>query len=300
MKKKGFRVFSLPAFPTILIVAAAAALLVYVFWTETEGALAYIAYLLSTYALIVGVSGLCRLFPWIGQRFKSSRLMTKLHENERLARYLDDPVYRTQLTLFFSVAVNAVYIGVKLVSGLYARSNWLIAFALYYVVLTALRVSLVNYVRRHEIGTDITAEYRRYRWIGFLLLAMNLVLSIIIARMVGHNDAYVYPGVLIYAMAAYTFYAIILATVNVFRFRRHGSPVLSAIKVVSLTAAMVAMLSLEAAMLAQFGADDDPTFRGTMLGVSGLVVSLIILGMAVYMIVNANKKMKSREAKANE
>ena len=75
---------------------------------------------------------------------------------------------------------------------------------------------------------------------------------------------------------------------------------LSAIKVVSLTAAMVAMLSLEAAMLAQFGADDDPTFRGTMLGVSGLVVSLIILGMAVYMIVNANKKMKSREAKANE
>ena len=295
MKKKGPSVFSLPAVPTILIVAAAAVLLVYVFSTSTEGALAYIAYLFSTYALIVGVSGLCRLFPWIGQRFKSSRLMTKLHENERLARYLDDPVYRTQLTLFFSVAVNAVYICIKLVSGIYTRSNWLIAFAMYYTVLTALRVSLVNYVRRHKIGEDITAEYRRHRWIGILLLAMNLVLSIIIARMVGHNDAYVYPGVLIYAMAAYTFYAIILATVNVFRFRRHGSPVLSAIKVVSLTAAMVAMLSLEAAMLAQFGADD-PMFRGTMLGISGLAVSLIILGMAVYMIFNATKKMRSREA----
>ena len=226
--------------------------------------------------------------------------MTKLHENERFARYLDDPVYRTQLTLFFSVAVNAVYICIKLVSGIYTRSNWLIAFAMYYTVLTALRVSLVNYVRRHKIGEDITAEYRRYRWIGILLLAMNLVLSIIIARMVGHNDAYVYPGVMIYAMAAYTFYAIILATVNVFRFRRHGSPVLSAIKVVSLTAAMVAMLSLEAAMLAQFGGEDSGTFRGKMLGISGLVVSLIILGMAVYMIVNATKKMKSQEAETNE
>ncbi len=300
MKKGKSPVFFLPAGPTLLIIAVAAALLVFVFSTGTEGSLAYISYLLSTYALIVGVSGLCRLFPWIGQRFKSSRLMTKLHENERLARYLDDPVYRTQLTLFFSVVVNAVYIGIKLISGIYARSNWLIAFALYYAVLTALRVSLMNYVRRHKIGEDITAEYRRYRWIGILLLAMNLVLSIIIARMVGHNDAYVYPGVLIYAMAAYTFYAIILATVNVFRFRRHGSPVLSAIKVVSLTAVMVAMLSLEAAMLAQFGVDDDPTFRGTMLGISGLVVSLIILGMAVYMIVNATKKMKSREAETNE
>ena len=291
MKKGKSRVFSLPAVSTLLIIAVAAALLVFVFSTGIEGPLAYISYLTSTYALIVGVSGLRRLFPWLGE---------KLRRSPRIARYLDDLVYRTQLTLFFSVAVNAVYIGIKLVSGIYARSNWLIAFALYYIVLTALRVSLVNYVRRHKIGEDITAEYRRYRWIGILLLAVNLVLSIIIARMVVHNDAYVYPGMLIYAMAAYTFYAIILATVNVFRFRRHGSPVLSAIKVVSLTAAMVAMLSLEAAMLAQFGADDDPTFRGTMLGVSGLVVSLIILGMAVYMIVNANKKMKSREAKANE
>ena len=300
MKKKRSLVFSLPPLPTVLIVLTAVALLVYVLSTGTEGPLAYVAYLLSTYALIVGLSGLCRLFPWLGQELKSSRLMTKLHKNERLARYLDDPVYRTQLTLFFSVDVNAVYISIKLISGVYYRSGWLIAFALYYVVLTALRVSLVNYVRRRKIGEDITAEYRRYRWIGILLLAMNLVLSIIIARMVGHNDAYVYPGMLIYAMAAYTFYAIILATVNVFRFRVHGSPVLSAVKVVSLTAAMVAMLSLEAAMLAQFGGEDSGTFRATMLGVSGLVVSLIILGMAFYMIVKATKKTKFQEAKNHE
>ena len=34
-----------------------------------------------------------------------------------------------------------------------------------------LRVSPVNYVRRHVIGEDIPTEYRRYRWIGILLLA---------------------------------------------------------------------------------------------------------------------------------
>ena len=68
---------------------------------------------------------------------------------------------------------------------------------------------------------------------------------------------YEYPGVLIYAMAAYFFYAVIIAATNVVKFRRHGSPILSAAKAINLVAAMVSILSLETAMLAQFGSDND-------------------------------------------
>lgn len=297
---KKWKWYSLPTLPTLLLTALSAVLLIVVFTTQDNGPLAYFSYLLSTYALIVVVAGLVRLIPKIGRGVTRSRLLGRLHEHERLTPYLDDPVYRTQINLYFGVAVNFAYIFIKLFTGLAARSEWLIVFALYYAVLTGLRISLVNYVRRKAIRSDLIAEYRRYRLVGMLLVLMNIVLSIIIARMIGHNDTYDYPGVLIYAMAAYVFYAVIMAAVNVFRFRRHGSPIVSAIKVVSLTAALVALLSLEAAMLQRFGDADDSYFRGMMIGLSGLGVSLILLSMSIYMILHASRKLKQMGENENE
>ena len=160
MKKIIRRFFALPIVPTLLIVLSAAAFLVLVFSTGDGSFLNYAAYLYSAYALIVGTSGLCRLFPWLKRRLAASRVTGKLHENEQLAKYLDDPIYRTQISLAFSMAVNAAYILIKLVSGILYRSDWLIVFAVYYVVLTLLRVSLVNYVRRNSVKENIKAEYR--------------------------------------------------------------------------------------------------------------------------------------------
>ena len=259
-----------------------------------------ISYLLSTYALILGVSGLARLFRAVGTMFRNSRLMRKLHENAQLARYLDDVFFRTEINLYFGTAVNALYIFIKFFSGVALHSGWLIAFALYYTVLTILRASLVNYIRKNEMQHDLRAEYRRYRLVGLLLVGLNMVLSGILNRMIGYNEAYDYPGVLIYAMDAYTFYAVILAVIGLFRFRRHGSPVLSAIKVVNLSAALVALLSLEAAMLQHFGPNDSSCFRHTMLGVSGLVASLILLSMSVTMTVHASKQLKQMGENDNE
>lgn len=297
---KKYRWYSLPALPTLLIVAAAAALLFFVFRTGNFGPLAYVSYLLSTYALVVGVSGLTRFFPRVGQAIPNTRLMRTLHRNAHTARYLDDPLFRAEINLYFGTAVNALYIFIKFFTGVALRSGWLIAFALYYTVLTILRASLVNYVRQNEMKHDLRAEYRRYRLVGILLLGLNVVLSGIIARMIANNEAYDYPGILIYAMAAYTFYAVILSIVGLIRFRHHGSPILSAIKVVNLTATMVALLSLEATMLQRFDDGNDWTFRGTMIGLSGLVASLILLSMSIYMIVHASKKLKKMGENKNE
>ena len=289
---KKYRWYSLSALPTMLIVAVAAALLTLVFTRDMGTFLTYFSYLLSTYALILGVSGLTRLFRTLGKMLRDSRLMRKLRENVHLGRYLDDSLFRAEVNLYFGTAVNALYIFIKFFAGVALHSGWLIAFALYYVVLTILRASLVQYVRQNEMKHDLRAEYRRYRLVGMLLVGLNVVLSGILTRMIGYNEAYDYPGVLIYAMDAYTFYAVILAIVGLIRFRRHGSPVLSAIKVVNLSAALVALLSLEAAMLQHFGPGDSSHFRQTMLGVSGLAASVILLSISIYMIVHASKNLK--------
>lgn len=49
---------------------------------------------------------------------------------------------------------------------------------------------------------------------------------------VSKNSGFTYPGMLIYLMALYTFYAVISAVMNVIKFRKYGSPVMSAAKVI--------------------------------------------------------------------
>jgi hypothetical protein len=88
----------------------------------------------------------------------------------------------------------------------------------------------------------------------------------------------------------------ITAIINVVKFRKLGSPILSAAMIVNLTAAMVSMLSLETAMLAEFGSDE-PIFRRYMTGASGGVVCTFVLGMAIYMIVRSTRYIKQSRAK---
>ena len=92
-------------------------------------------------------------------------------------------------------------------------------------------------------------------------------------------------------MAAYSFYAVTIAIINIVKTRRHKSPILSATEAINLVAALVSILSLETAMLAQFGGDDDPMFRRVITGVTGGVVCTIVICMAIYMIWRASKKM---------
>ena len=177
-------------------------------------------------------------------------------------------------------------------SGIYYRSVWFAALAIYYILLAAMRFMLIRRKKRYTGTSEIEIEFHRYRACGITLLIMNEALAGIVIFMVYQNRGFDYPGLLIYAMAMYSFYAVISAVVNLVKFRKHGSPVLSASKTITLVAAMVSMLSLETAMLSRFGSNDTPQFRAIMTGATGGGVCTIVICMAIYMIVKANKNLK--------
>ena len=94
-------------------------------------------------------------------------------------------------------------------------------------------------------------------------------------------------------MAAYTFTAFTLAIINVIKFRKYNSPVFSASKAISLAAALVSMLTLESTMLTTFSDGTMTNFdKKMMLGMTGGAISLLIVVMAVYMIINATVRLK--------
>ena len=142
------------------------------------------------------------------------------------------------------------------------------------------------------VALKLGSGWRRYRFCGVVLLFMNQALAVIAVIVVKQNKGFEYAGFLIYAMALYAFYVVITSVINVVKFRKYGSPTMSAAKAINLTAALVSMLSLETAMLAQFGGDD-VMFRQIMTSATGAGVCTIVLGMAVFMIAKSTKVLKN-------
>lgn len=83
--------------------------------------------------------------------------------------------------------------------------------------------------------------------------------------------------------AIYTFYAMGISIANLIKYRKLGSPVLSAAKVLNLVSAMMSVLGLQTAMIAQFSANGDD-FRQTMNAVVGGCVWISVILTAACML----------------
>lgn len=278
------KIFVLPALPTLLISIPAFASVICVFVLGMEETpLAYVAFVLSAYAAVICTTGIVRAVRWGHNAFRTHPLGK---------RYLTDVDFRTKLSLLPGLLMNLAYVGIKLASGIRFRSVWFLSVAVYYLFLALMRFPLLRHLVRNPVGQDRMSELRKSRLCGILLLLMNQALCGIVVLMVVQNRGYDYPGMLIYVMAAYSFYSITVAIIGLVKYRRYGSPVLLSVKVINLTAAAVSILSLETAMLTQFGQADGQEFRRIMTAATGAVVCLMVLGLAVYMIVRSAREYR--------
>lgn len=268
----------------IMSVPIAAALLIYTFIYAGENSpIAYVSYVLSAYSLTILCIG---IVPAI----KKSKEI--LHKNKHIHRYLTDMLFKAKVSLYGSLGINSLYALFKFVTGVYYSSVWLITLAVYYISLVVVRFLLLRHVNKNTAGENLRSEWRRYRLCGIILMLMNLALGGMVVLVVHENRGFEYAGYLIYVMAFYTFYTTVIAVVNIMKYKKLGSPVMSAAKAINLATALVSMLALETAMLSQFGDSDDALFRRIMTGATGGVICVFILGMAVFMIIRSTKQLK--------
>lgn len=208
------------------------------------------------------------------------RLKERLHQNPVIHLYLSDAKLRAFLSLLGSFALNFLYALWEILCGLYYQSYWFITLGFYYILLTLIRLTLLRQARYR--GQAEQTGRRRYRICGILLLTMNIILFGIVILAVTGNQAIHYAGYLIYAVAVYTFYRVVIAIVTLVKYRHWNAPALTASKVISLVTALVSLLSLEIAMILQFG-NDGEFFRtttvliGTGVGVGISVAAICML-----------------------
>jgi len=285
------RVFFLPAIPTILIAVPVFAVTFYLLYIEADGVAAYIAYFASAYALVISITAAPDIVRSVSQGVRNSFLMKKLRNIPLANRFLEDVRFRTEVSLYQGFFINLLYIAMKMATGIYYRSAWFISIAVYYALLALMRVMLLLRGAKKTGRKHMEEELHRYRLCGIMLFLLNQALAGMVIFMVHQNRGFDYPGLLIYLMALYSFYSVIIAVINLIKFRKHKSPVLSAAKVISFVAAMVSILSLETAMLARFGGDDE-ALRAIMTEISGGGICSIVIFMAVFMVAKSTRELK--------
>ena len=167
-------------------------------------------------------------------------------------------------------------------------------------MLGIMRFFLVKHTRRYKAGEEEEIELKKYIVSGWLLLAMNLSLAVIVFFMVYFNRTFYHHMITTIAIAAYTFFTFTFAIINLVKYRKYKSPVYSSAKSISLIAGAVSMLTLETTMLTTFGTDEGPLFNQIMLSCTGIAVIGFAVAMAIIMIVVGNRNLKKLKSLENQ
>lgn len=255
-------------------------LLIYVFYNHLEDTpISYVSYVLSFYALVIFIIWFCKMCRFGSRTIKSSN-MYHLYKAHHLKV--------TKSALYTSLISNLIYDLFKLWIGIHYLSWWFITFAIYYLILCVIKIALVKDMKEKS---NPLKEYKKVKITGITLLFLNIILTSIIMLIINENKVINYGGVLIYLVALYDFYIIIMATIKVIKYRKNNRPIIAASKCINLTVAMISMVSLEVAMVCQFG-NNDNNFKMLMTSSMGMGICIINSLMAIYMIIRASKFLK--------
>lgn len=270
----------------LVIVSAVTVPLALIKW-GSESPVSYAVYAVAFYTVCVVTAFCCAVLP---KHFKE--IKKKVYSNPIGNKYMTDAAFRTHISLYLSLVVNLLYVGVNILSFVLYRSMWFIALAAYYVILAVMRFLLARYVSKHSIGKNRIGELKSARLCSYILLTVNFVLSAAVLMILYQDKGFEYHGMLIYVVALYTFYITVKAIINLVKYRKYQSPVMTTTKIITFSAALVSMLALETAMFSQFGADMPEQSQRLMIIFTGAGVSVAVIIMSVYMIARTAKEIK--------
>ncbi len=208
---------------------------------------------------------------------------------ETVAAYRRDMRFRAEVMLHINLAVNSVFAVFEAVCGFLLRSPWMGNLAFYYIVLSLLRLLILRSYRKPSSRRH---GWRVYRLCGLVMLALTVALAGMHILTSHQIHTIVYFGYMIYAVALYTFYAVICAVRNVVVYRRMDDPILQAAKAINLAVAAVSVYSLQSAMTAVFSKPGEEAFRVVMGNCTAAGVFLIIIAISAVMVRRANRALR--------
>lgn len=245
----------------------------------------------------VGFMLTCTLWVKAILFFVSSVLLPFTKSNKIANTLIEDSRLRTVVTTLPGMGLNLIYAVFNGVIGIISRSAWYGSLSAYYLLLCVMRFLAVSYARLLYVrkGQERNLEERElkvYRNCGVMLSLMSIALGGAVIMLISGEGGKSYPGLIIYAVATYTFYKLAMSIAGMVKARREKSFLLITLRNMGHADSLVSLFSLQMALFAAFGQDSGDLVP-MMNALTGMGVCLVILGLGIYMVYNGKKRQKA-------
>lgn len=246
--------------------------------TGETGWFVYPIYVLSAYALVV-----CCL-----RLYQSIRRIPALRRNSRKP---EERLRRLQWTLRKDLTLNLGSGAFYILTGFLENSAWVVTNGIYNLIQGGAYLILALYRRKLAGNYRERTAWQAYTAVGWWLLGVNLTMTGCVFLVIWRGESESYPGLLVFAVAALTFYKLISSIIRLVSLRKNNSPVQGAACNAKHTEAMMSLFLLQTALFSAFGQDfAQQKLMNTLTGTG--VCLLTVLG-AGGMILHGHKKIKT-------
>lgn len=267
---------------SLLIIALTITMIVF---GETNSVTAYVMYFVSAIVFSYFVYIIVFFIPKI-----RNLILNLLKKHKFTNELLESYGYRQVIFTVLSFVFNILFAVFQAVMAILANSIWYGALAAYYVLLSLIRGGIIVISRKKQKETfTLKKQVRAYRNCGIYLVLLNVALTSAIVQMVISNQGFKYAGIMIYVMAAYTFYKLTISVINLFKLKKEKDHTIQSIINISFADSLVSILALQTALLNAFSDGANQLFNA----LTGGVVSVIIITLGIIMIVLGNKQLKN-------
>ena len=212
---------------------------------------------------------------------------------EYIDRWKTDYDFKTVTAAFGSLFVTAVFALYNGFLGIYHASLWHGTICVYYLVLVILRGVIISARKRTARERD-PKQFQKKVYIASaaLLLLLNTCLVIPVSLMVIRLKPVNMSLIPAIAMAAYTTYKIIMASVHLNRRKRSSNSLIRLLRTINFIDALVSILSLQNTLI-MVNVKDDSAEMLTLSAITSAAILLIVLAITIVTLRKGITALKS-------
>lgn len=197
---------------------------------------------------------------------------------------------KIMLLLIFTTIGNIILAIIKFIFAFTLPSLWFFVNAGFITVLSISRFfSIRDYgIRRNITNENLKKElgYKNYLHNGILLILLGIMYFFVSVYMYYKGTNTVMHEYLTYLVALSAFWSIGWAIYGLIKYKQKTSPILKAVKHTNFANALTSIVLTQVVLLDTYAKEYD---LANVNGYTGMTVSLIIIVMGLYMIVNIHK-----------
>ena len=201
---------------------------------------------------------------------------------------------KTMLFLIFTTIGNILLSIVKFILSIVLPSLWFFFFFLFMVVLSFVRfLSIRDYGKSRNKDEKIKQEigYRNYLKNGILLIILGIMYFFVNVYIYFKGTNTTMHEYLTYLVALDAFWSIGYSIYGMAKYKRNSSPILKAVKLTNFANALTSIMLTQIVLLDTYA--NSQTYNSNIMnGITGIVVSISIMIIGLYMIIGINKIKK--------